>query len=389
MFNIKYELNKIKEAGLYRNLKYLEQSQNPKTIIDGKEVLLLASNDYLGLCSDERLKKAAIEAINEFGVGSGGSRLTTGSYRFHQEVEEKIAEFLKEEKSIVFNSGYVANVGTISALCDKNFAIFSDELNHTSIIDGCRLSKAKIIVYKHCDLNDLQKKLNKYKRANSLIVTDGVFSMDGDIAPLPDILKLALKENCLTMVDEAHSLGILGKDGRGLREYFNLKEKIDINMGTLSKVLASEGGYVAGDKMLIDYLKNKARSFIYSTASAPANIKVILKALEIVESENERRENLRKNIFWFKNKLRDKGFKLINYEEPTPIIPLIIGDSDKVYKFSELLFEAGIYVPSIRPPSVPLGTSRLRISLMATHTKKDLEIALEKIEKCAKKLKII
>jgi len=381
------KLSKIKDKGLYRELRYIDTAQSPRVKIEGKDFILLGSNNYLGLCDDSRLKKAAIDAINKYGVGSGGSRLTTGSYDLHRELEEKIASFKGTEASLVFNTGYMANVGIISALCDDSWVIFSDKLNHASIIDGYRLSGAKLIRYKHCDMNDLLNKINKYKGSNNLIVTDGVFSMDGDIAPLPYIVKIAKQYNTITMVDDAHATGVLGKNGSGTASYFGLDNEIDITMGTLSKAAASEGGYVAGKKDLINYLINSARSFIYSTALSPSTIAVSIKALEIIEKDEERRVKLLKTSNWFQNELKIAGFNVM--ETKTPIIPILIGEEDKAVEFSKTLLSQGVYVPAIRPPSVPRGTSRLRISLMATHSKEDLEEALVKIKEIGKKLKII
>lgn len=381
------KLKKIKAKGLYRELRYIETSQSPKAKIDGRDFILLGSNNYLGLCDDERLKNAAIEAVNKYGVGSGGSRLTTGSYDIHRKLEEKIAAFKGAEASLVFNTGYMANVGIITALCDKNWVIFCDKLNHASIIDGCRLSGAKLVRYKHCDMDDLLNKITKFKGTNNLIVTDGVFSMDGDIAPLPEIVEIAKKHNAMTMVDDAHAVGFLGKNGSGTSSYFNLNSKIDIMMGTLSKSAASEGGYAAGSKDLINYLKNCARSFIYSTALSPAAIAVSIKALDIIQQDVERRNNLLQMSDWFQRELRKAGFNVT--ETQTPIIPIIIGSAEKAIEFNQNLLEEGIYIPAIRPPSVPEGTSRLRVSLMATHTKKDLEESLAKIKLIGKKLNII
>ncbi|MBW9172543.1 8-amino-7-oxononanoate synthase [Clostridium estertheticum] len=381
------KLIKIKDKGLYRELRYIDTAQSPRVKIEGKDFILLGSNNYLGLCDDFRLKKVAIDAINKYGVGSGGSRLTTGSYDLHKQLEEKIASFKGTEASLVFNTGYMANVGIISALCDGSWVIFSDKLNHASIIDGYRLSGAKLIRYKHCDMDDLLNKINKYKGSNNLIVTDGVFSMDGDIAPLPDIVKIAKKFNMMTMVDDAHATGILGKNGSGTASYFGLDNEIDIIMGTLSKAVASEGGYVAGKKDLINYLINSSRSFIYSTALSPSTIAVSIKALEIIEKDEERRVKLLKTSNWFQNQLKVAGFNVM--ETKTPIIPILIGEVDKAVEFSKILLAQGVYVPAIRPPSVPRGTSRLRISLMATHSKEDLEEALVKIREIGKELKII
>lgn len=387
MKHIMSDLQKIKERGLYRELTYLDAAQGPRTVIEGKSVLLLSSNNYLGLCNDERLKKAAISAIENYGVGSGGSRLTTGSYKLHKELEEKLAQFKQTEASLVFNTGYMANLGTIAALADRNWVVFCDRLNHASIIDGCRLSGAKLIVYKHCDMEDLLKKVKKYQGIPGLIVTDGVFSMDGDIAPLEDIVEIAERYQLITMVDDAHATGVLGPNGAGTADYFGLKDRIDIQMGTLSKALASEGGYVAGKQCLIDYLRHRAKSFIYSTALAPQTIAVSLKALEIVKEQPELRKVLLENAKWFQEQLILAGFKI--RETKTPIIPIIIGEADAAVQFSRRLLEEGIYIPAIRPPTVPEGTSRLRVSLMATHTKEDLSYSLEKIKEVGQKLDII
>lgn len=381
------KLEKIKEKGLFRELRYIETAQSPRVKIEGKDFILLGSNNYLGLCDDHRLKKAAIDAVNKYGVGSGGSRLTTGSYNLHRELEKRIASFKGTEASLVFNTGYMANVGIIQAMCDRNWVIFCDKLNHASIIDGCRLSGAKLIRYKHCDMKDLLDKVRKYKGNNNLIVTDGVFSMNGDIAPLPEIVKIAKDHGMMTMVDDAHAAGILGKNGSGTSSYFGLDNQIDIMMGTLSKAVASEGAYAACSKDLIDYLRNCARSFIYSTALSPATIAVSIKSLEIIEEDEERRVNLLKMSEWFQNELKKAGFNVM--ETKTPIIPIMVGSADKAVEFNKNLLEEGIYIPAIRPPSVPEGTSRLRVSLMATHIKQDLEKTLIKIKLIGKELNII
>lgn len=387
MQQINEKLQSLKENGLYRKLRYLETVQAPRAIIDGKAVILLGSNNYLGLCDDERLKVAAIEAIQKYGVGSGGSRLTTGSYDLHQKLEEKIASFKSTEASIVFNTGYMANVGTITALTDRDWVIFSDRLNHASIVDGCRLSGATLVRYKHCDVDDLSKQIKKHEKEKKLLVTDGVFSMDGDIAPLPDLLQIAKKHNITTMVDDAHATGVLGETGAGTPEYFGLVNEIDIHMGTLSKAVASEGGYVAGSQILIDYLRNCARSFIYSTALSPATIAVSLRSFELIQEESERRTTLLSHSEYFQRHLIAAGFGV--GKSSTAIIPVQIGEAEKATRFSQLLFEEGVYVPAIRPPTVPNGTSRLRVSLMATHTIEDLDEAIHKIILIGKKLEII
>lgn len=369
------KLKRIKESGLYRQMKYLQSPQQPHVKIAGKSYLMLSSNSYLGLCNDQRLKQAARDAIEKYGVGSGGSRMTSGSYEVHKKLEDEIAAFKGTEATLLFNTGYMANVGTISSIADKNWVIFSDRFNHASIIDGCRLSGADIVIYKHCDASDLEKKAHSYRGRRALVVTDGLFSVDGDIAPLPEIVKVAKKYNMLLMVDDAHATGVLGENGGGTADYFGLQNEIDIQMGTFSKALASEGGFIAGHRSLIDYLANKARSFIFSTALAPSAVAVSLKALEIVQTEPRPRQSLMANSAWFREKLREIGFDIMDF--PTPIISVILGQPDLAVNFSDRLMEKNIFVSAIRPPTVPHGTSRLRINVMATHTVDDLAWAVD------------
>ncbi|AEF92960.1 8-amino-7-oxononanoate synthase [Desulfotomaculum nigrificans CO-1-SRB] len=387
MYKFAEALESIKEKGLYREMLYLDAAPGPHTMVGGKQMLLLSSNNYLGLCNDDRLKEAAIATIREFGVGSGGSRLTTGSYRLHRELEERLAQFKGTEACLVFSTGYAANLGTIAGLADKGWVIFCDRLNHASIIDGCRLSGAKLVIYKHCDMNDLEKKIKRYHTGKGLIVSDGVFSMDGDIAPLAEIVKLAKKYSIMTMVDDAHATGVLGPNGGGSVDYFGLQNEVDIQMGTLSKAFAGEGGYIAGKQSLIDYLRHKAKSFIYSTALAPHNIAVSLKALELIQKEPERRKSLLEKSRWFRGELVKNGFDVPMNN--TPIIPLMVGEADKAVTFSRMLYDEGVYVPAIRPPTVPNGSSRLRFSIMATHTHEDLAMALQKTIVIGKELGLI
>jgi 8-amino-7-oxononanoate synthase len=381
------KLEQIKKNGLYRKMKHLQTPQGPHIKIDSKDYLLLSSNSYLGLCNDDRLKQAALDAIEKYGVGSGGSRLTTGSYEIHQKMEEEIASFKKTEAALLFNTGYMANVGAISGIADKSWVIFSDRLNHASIVDGCRLSGAEIVVYNHCDTTDLASKVQGYSGRQALIVTDGLFSVDGDIAPLPAIVEIAKKNNVLLMVDDAHATGVLGPHGGGTADYFGLRDQIDIQMGTLSKALASEGGFIAGKQSLIDYLINTSRSFIFSTALSPATIAVARKALGIVRTEPQRRETLLANSAWFRAELRKAGFDVA--ENEAPIISIVIGAPDLAVTFSNRLMERNIFVSAIRPPTVPEGTSRLRISIMATHTREDLEQALNCIASIGHELSVI
>lgn len=375
MIDIKDILQNIKENNLYREIRYLSEPQDTHTTIDGKKVLLMSSNNYLGLCNNEEVKNAAIKALNKYGLGSGGSRLTTGSYDTHRELEEKIAKFKNKEAALIFNTGYMANVGVISSICDEGYYIFSDELNHASIIDGCRLSKGKIIVYKHNDMEDLYKKVNEINPKKGIVVTDSVFSMDGDIANIRRIAEIAKEKNLLTLVDDAHATGVIGNSGRGSSEFFDCD--IDITIGTLSKAIGSEGGFVCASEEIIDYLKNKARSFIFSTALSPVVINGASKSFDIIEKNPELVKKLSSNIKYLCAGLKEIGFSI---QSETPIIPIIIGDEELALKFSERLLEEGVYVPAIRFPTVKRGEARLRMTLMATHSQIDIDFALDKIK---------
>ena len=381
------ELKWINESGLYRQMKYLQSPQQPYVKIAGKSYLMLSSNSYLGLCNDQRLKQAAMDTMEKYGVGSGGSRLTTGSYEVHKKLEDEIAAFKGAEAALLFNTGYMANIGAISSIAGKDWVIFSDRFNHASIIDGCRLSGAEIIIYKHCDASDLETKAHSHRGRRALVVTDGRFSVDGDIAPLPEIIQVAKKYNMLLMVDDAHATGVLGKNGGGTADYFGLQNEIDIQMGTFSKAIASEGGFIAGNRGLIDYLANKARSFIFSTALAPATVAVSLRALEIVQAEPRLRQSLIANSAWFREKLREIGFEIMDF--PTPIISVVLGQPELTVNFSNRLMGKNIFVSAIRPPTVPQGTSRLRINLMATHTVDDLAPAIDSMAAIGKELGIL
>lgn len=380
-------LRQIKEAGLYRRMRYMQSQQSAHVLIDGEDHLMMSSNSYLGVCSDERLKQAAQEAIEKFGTGSGGSRLTTGSYEIHKKLEEEIAAFKGTEAALIFNTGYMANIGVISAIADKSWVIFSDRLNHASIIDGCRLSGAEIVVYEHGDMVDLEQKAEKYRGKRGLLVSDGLFSMDGDIAPVPELVDIARRYDLLLMVDDAHATGVLGENGGGVADYFGLTDGIDIMMGTFSKALASEGGFVAGSQSLIDYLVNRARSFIFSTALSPASIAVSLAALKIVQTEPQARKTLQNNARWFRQELCAAGFNV--QDHPTQIISVILGRPEAAVAFSERLLEKRIFVSAIRPPTVPAGTSRLRINIMATHATEELARANFAIQKIGRELGVI
>ena len=381
------KLQQIQAAGLYRRMRYMQSQQSAHVMIAGEDYLMMSSNSYLGLCSDERLKQAAQEAIEKFGTGSGGSRLTTGSYELHKQLEEEIAAFKGTEAALIFNTGYMANLGIISTIADKKWVIFSDRLNHASIIDGCRLSGAEIVVYEHGDMEDLEQKVEKYRGKRGLLVSDGLFSVDGDIAPVPGLVDIARRYDMLLMVDDAHATGVFGKNGGGTADHFDLPEGVDIMVGTFSKALASEGGFVAGSRDLVDYLVNRARSFIFSTALSPASIAVSLAALKIVQTEPQARETLLTNARWLRQELYQAGFQTWNY--PTQIISVFVGKPEVAVAFSERLMERRIFVSAIRPPTVPEGTSRLRINVMATHTKEDLTRAIITIKDVGSELGVI
>lgn len=388
----------------YRSMRLMETPESSRVKIrmpDGtsQEQILLASNSYLDLANVDELKQAMAQAVLEWGTGSGGARLTTGNKIPHQELEEFIAKFKGEESAITFNTGYMANVGTISALCGKNDFIFSDELNHASIIDGIRLSRAKCFVYKHNDMVDLERAIMEAKAEFStremsaensaasafrgLIVTDAVFSMDGDLANLPELLRIAHESECLLMIDEAHATGVLGKTGRGLAEHYGCAHA-DVTVGTLSKAVAAEGGFVAGKQQLIDFLRNKARSFIFTTAMAPAVAAAACNNLRYIDAHPERVQNLRENVKFFCDALLHEGVNVV--QSPSAIVPIVIGDEARALKISAALQDAGILIPAIRYPTVAKGQARLRASLMATHTQEQLQIAATTIAQIIKKL---
>ena len=381
-------LNSLKARNLFRELTIVEGKNAARAIIKGREVINLSSNNYLGLASHPRMKEAAKETIDKYGCSATASRLTAGSMEPHRKLEEKLADFKGTEGALLFPTGYMANVGTIAAVAGRGDIIFSDKLNHASIIDGILLSGAEWKRYPHRDMEKLRKLLEKHQEGRRrLIITDTVFSMDGDIAPLADLVNLAREYKCLVMVDEAHATGVLGKRGRGAVESFHLEGKIDIQMGTLSKALGGFGAFIAGSRALVDYLINKSRAFIYTTALPPAVAAAGLVALELIDEEPERRERLWENVRFFGESLRNMGFCTGNSQ--TQIIPIFIGDNRLTMDFSRGLFREGIHIPGIRPPTVPRGEGRLRASLMATHTRQDLEKVLEAMEKVGKELGII
>lgn len=382
------ELEELRQQGLYRSLRTVEGHQGPRITIDGKECINLCSNNYLGLANNPQLKKAAIDATQKYGTGSGASRLVCGNFKLYEELEDRLARFKKQQASLVFNSGYSANLGIITALAGRGDIVFSDRLNHASIVDAILLSRAEFKRYPHKDMAALEKMLKDaggYKK--KLIITDTLFSMDGDIAPLPDIVDLAKRFGAMVMVDEAHATGVFGENASGLAEHFGLTEEIDLHMGTFSKALGSLGGYAAGKRKLIEYLINKSRPFIYTTALSPAVVGASLAALDIVEKQKWMAKTLWVNAVTLKRGLLDLGFNLGGTE--SQIMPVLVGDPGRAVEFSKALFEEGVFIQAIRPPTVPQNEARLRITVMATHKKEDLEEALSVIRKVGKRLGII
>jgi 8-amino-7-oxononanoate synthase len=374
------ELKQIRDKDLFRVLTELETGQSPEIEIDGKVYILLSSNSYLGLSVDPKVKKAAMEALEKYGTGSGGSRLVSGSTDLHRQLEERIAKFKKTQSSILFSTGYLANVGTISSLVGTGDLVYSDELNHASIIDGCRLSKAEIRVYRHCDVEHLKSMLKTDKSMSSkkLIVTDTVFSMDGDLAPLPEIVEIAETYGCMLMIDEAHATGVLGNRGSGATEHFGIEHRVPIVMGTLSKAVGSLGGYIAGSRKLIDFIRNRVRSYIFDTSLPASCLAASLAAIDIIENEPERREYLWRLIKKFKLRLEHIGLEVL--PSHSAVIPVLIGEAQPALDFALKLRENGIYTPAVRPPSVPPGKCRIRATLMAKHTDGQIEEALRAFE---------
>ncbi len=370
------ELENLKQKNLYRTMKPLTSAQSTHVTYKGKDRIMLASNSYLDLSNDPEVKEYTIEILKQYGVGSGGSRLTTGNTRIHEQLEQKLANFKKTEAALVFNTGYVANLAAISAICDKDSVILSDELNHASIIDGCRLRKAKIVVYKHNDMEDLEAKARVYSGKKGVIVSDAVFSMDGDIVNLPELMRIADQYHFLSMIDEAHATGVIGKTGHGTVEHYGLDRNPDILMGTLSKAIGGEGGFVCGDTILIEYLKNKARGFIFSTSLSPTTMAAAYKALEIIEQHPEKVAKLQQNTQHFCQALVRNG---IYTNSQTAIIPIFIGDEGKALQVAQQLLEEGFFVSAIRFPTVKKGCERLRIALMSTHTYEELDAAAQAI----------
>jgi len=380
------ELAKLEAAGRLRTPRVLDGLQGPRAMVDGRSVLNLASNDYLALAGDPRLARAAATALETGGTGAGASRLIVGNHREHVALEAALADWLRVAGVRMFNSGYAANVGTISALVGAGDTVISDELNHASIIDGCRLSRAETFVYRHGDVEHLAWGLREAKGRGSLIVSDGVFSMDGDVAPLERLVELAKDHRCRLMVDEAHATGALGPGGRGSVAAAGLSGEVDLVMGTLGKALGSYGAYVCASRELTDYLVNTARSFIFSTAPPPPAAAAGLAALELLESRPQRIDELRGNAAILRTALAAQGLAVGDSE--TQIVPVEVGDATRTMELSERVLERGVFAQGIRPPTVPEGTSRLRLTVMSTHRADELERAAETIGAVARELGI-
>ncbi len=388
------QLEDLKQRGTYFRLRVLQDEQAPECTYDGRKVINIASNNYLGLTTHPKLRQAALDATKKYGVGSGAVRTVAGTMAIHMELEEKIARFKHVEASVVFQSGFTANSGTVSAVLGKEDFIISDELNHASIIDGARLSRAKILVFRHKDIAHAEEQLKSVANqpGRKLLITDGVFSMDGDIAPLPELCDLAEKYGAIMMVDDAHSSGVLGRNGRGTIDHFGVHGRVDIQVGTLSKAIGALGGYVCGTRDLIEFLYHRGRPFLFSTSHPPSVAATCIAAFEVLEEEPERIDRLWENTRYFKKELGTLGFDIGGRTTPkseTPITPIITGEGRLAMEFSRELFKEGVFATGIAFPTVPEGKARIRTIMSATHTRDKLDKALEVLGRVGKRLGII
>jgi len=389
---IEKEMQNLREKSLLINFREIESPMGANLVIDGKSVLNFCSNNYLGLANHPKIKLAAKNAIDKFGVGPGAVRTIAGTNSLHNDLEKALAKFKKAEDVIIFQSGFMANLATIPALVGEGDIIFSDELNHASIIDACRLSKAEVIRYHHLDTSDLEEKFIQTKKQSNevtkkLIISDGVFSMDGDIAPLPELTKLAEEYSALLMVDDAHGEGVLGGKGRGITDHFNLHGKVDVEVGTMSKAFGVVGGMVAGRKLIIDWLRQKARPFLFSSAMTIPDTAACLEAVKILEASDELVKKLWENTYYFKNAMTRLGFDIGNSQ--TPIVPVMLGEAKLAKEFSKLLFDSGIFATAITYPTVPLEKARIRVMISASHTKDNLDKALKSFKRVGFLLNVI
>jgi glycine C-acetyltransferase len=382
------ELNALKEQNLYRRLRVLEDEQKARTTFDHTSVVNLSSNNYLGLTTHPRLRQRALEAVEQYGVGSGSVRTIAGTMAIHMELERRLAEFKKVEAVVVFQSGFSANAGTVSAVLTKDDVVISDELNHASIIDGCRLSRAAIKVFPHRDVDAARRVISDLPAGQrKLLITDGVFSMDGDLGPLPELCTLAEETGCIMMVDDAHASGVFGANGRGTIDHFNVHGRVDIQVGTLSKAVGVLGGYVAGSRALVEFLYHRARPFLFSTSHPPAVAAACIAAIDVLMDEPGIIDRLWKNARFFKSGLQQLGFDTGASE--SPITPVITGDGALAMKLSDRLFEEGVFAQGIAFPTVAKDKARVRTIVTATHTREDLEFALDKFQKVGTELGIV
>jgi glycine C-acetyltransferase len=381
------ELNNLKQQGLYNTVRTIGSPQGAWIVVDGKRVLNFCSNNYLGLANDPRLRDAAKKAIDEFGAGPAAVRTIAGTLTLHRELERRLAQFKGVEAAIVFQSGFAANLATIPALVGKEDEIFSDELNHASIIDGARLSGAKIDRYMHNRPDALDEALQDCAFRRGLVVTDGVFSMDGDIAPLPEIVKVAEKHKAMLMVDDAHGEGVLGRGGRGIVDHFKMHGRVDVEVGTLSKAFGVVGGYVAGKKEIVEWLNQRGRPFLFSSALTAADTAACIAGVEILESSTELVDRLWDNARYFKSEIKRLGFDTGKSE--TPITPVMLGEAPLAQKFSRALFDTGVFAMAIGYPTVPQGKARLRVMISAAHARADLDRGLEAFAKVGRGLGVI
>jgi len=382
------ELTALKDQGLYRTLRVLDDEQKPTTTFDHRQVVNLSSNNYLGLTTHPKLRERALEATRRFGVGSGSVRTIAGTMAIHMELERRLAEFKRTEAVVVFQSGFAANAGTVSAVLSKEDIVVSDELNHASIIDGCRLSRATIKVFPHKDVDAARKIVKSLPTGQrTLLITDGVFSMDGDLGPLPALCDLAEEYGCIMMVDDAHASGVFGKNGRGTVDHFDMHGRVDIQVGTLSKAVGVLGGYVAGARTLIDFLYHRARPFLFSTSHPPAVAAACIAAIDVLLEEPQLIDRLWDNTRFFKAGLADRGFDTGTSE--SPITPVMVGDGALAMKLSDRLFEEGVFAQGIAFPTVPQGKARVRTIVTATHTRDELQFALDAFDKVGRELRIV
>jgi glycine C-acetyltransferase len=385
------ERARLEREGLLINVRTIESPQGAWITVDGRKVLNLCSNNYLGFANHPQLRQAAREAIERFGVGPAAVRSIAGTMVLHTELEERLARFKRVEATLSFQSGFNSNIATIPALAGKEDLIFSDELNHASIIDGCRLSGAPIIRFEHCNPGSLEQKLKESYPSGSdrraLIITDGVFSMDGDIAPLPPIVELAEKHNAMIMVDDAHGEGVLGEGGRGAVDHFRMHGRVDVEVGTLSKAFGVVGGFVAGKKIIIEHLRQKGRPFLFSSALTPADVAACSAAVDILESSDDLVQKLWSNTHYFKRKMQNAGFNTGTSQ--TPITPVLLGEAKTAQEFSSRLFEQNVFAMAIGYPTVPMGKARIRVMISATHSEQDLDFGVDKFVTVGKQLKLI